>query len=71
MEQELTDHDVIELERRAREMTSLIFALSEKRIKAHPGLPHPGTYRLGRFRHVAAKGPRRLSGDREALRITL
>jgi len=31
MEQELTDHDVIELERRAREMTSLIFALSEKR----------------------------------------
>ena len=41
MEQELTDHDVIELERRAREMTSLIFALSEKRIKAHPGLPPP------------------------------
>ena len=41
MEQELTDHDVIELERRAREMTSLIFALSEKRIKAHPGLPTP------------------------------
>jgi len=38
MEQELTDHDVIELERRAREMTSLIFAL---RIKAHPGLPTP------------------------------
>jgi hypothetical protein len=35
------DHDVVELERRARELTSQMFALSEKRIKAHHGMPTP------------------------------
>ncbi|MDL2313658.1 hypothetical protein LJC36_01620 [Desulfovibrio sp. OttesenSCG-928-C14] len=33
-----TDPEVIELERKARELTRLLFILSEKRITAHHGM---------------------------------
>ena len=36
-----SDHDIVELERRARELTSRMFALSEKRVMAHKGMPTP------------------------------
>ena len=35
------DPEVIELERKSREMTRLLFALCEKRIAAHAGKPSP------------------------------
>jgi len=37
----LTDPEVIELERKSRELTRLLFALCEKRISAHAGSPTP------------------------------
>jgi len=36
-----TDPEIIELERKSRELTRLLFSLCEKRLASHAGTPSP------------------------------